>query len=960
MVLLAWGSTLLASHNLAGQLFARRVRSTDPTANSNLYELVLNTYTDPAPMGVDRCTATIEVWSVDGNGQFSFVAFVGPIPRENGPLTSCFTDNGNQNIPNGVKVRGTIKKNVYRTQYLLPGPGRYVFRYYDVARWGNVKNMDNSGGTAFFVETMVLNSPITPNTSPQLLNDPLDEACTRRLWTHNPGAYDADGDSLAYSLINCQQYDPAGGLPRPVSVQNYQYPGAFGGQFTIDPVTGLVSWNTPSEIGVYNISILVQEYRRGVLIGYVIRDMAIFVEPCNNEPPQIRALSDTCLAPGENLTFEIEARDPDGRMEGLPPTLVPWTRDSVYLYLNNANSGNNGPFQLTNSPATITPAEANFPLRYPEPTGLFDTDPRDPPNAPYITNPLTQIPPDPVFSWTPLCEHIRTQHYQVDFYAHDNFGNDPTLAANHIVTIRVKPPVPTGLVVTSGSRSMILNWDPSTCTNATGYRIYRSLDSNTSFTDTVCCDNAISGYQMVGQTTGWNSTSFVDDNEGEGLPFSSRYCYRITAMFGTLESCPSNIDCETIRRDVPVMLIDSVLTTNSTTGQIKVAWQRPNMALINTTFFPPPYTWTLQRAVGHGGTTFVNVQTGMVFADTSYIDNNLNTDASPYTYRVIMFDVTGREVEKADPAGSIYLSTSGQQNAIRLVWEEQVPWSNYTYEVWRRDPGQPTFNRIAIVTASGSSIGNSLTQHTYLDSPLPLDPNPAANNTFCYYILGKGSYFVPGLKDSLFNASQVSCDEPIDREAPCLPPQSSITLQGNCQTFSVNMEWEQPDFACASDLAYFRIYYAPKPDQPYSLLYQSPDATTQQYTATDPLQQGLGGCYVLTTVDLRGNESPYSQPLCYENCPAISFPNVFTPNGDGVNDLFIPIEYRNVLRLNVKIFNRWGMLMNESTDPANLWDGKMPNGEDALPGHYFWVGEIVLNDFEETKLVRSGGLSLLR
>ncbi|MFN8923155.1 MAG: gliding motility-associated C-terminal domain-containing protein [Sphingobacteriia bacterium] len=945
----------LGSHNLAGQIYAQRVRSVDPTANSNLYEIVLTTYTDPAPRGVDRCQAIIEVWSLDGNGQLKKVADLGPINRENGQPRACDLDPGTAFIPNGVSVRGTIKRNIYRTRFLFPGPGRYVLRYYDVARNASIRNMDNSGATAFFVETMVLNSPITPNTSPELLNEPLDDACTRRLWTHNPAAYDADGDILRYSLIPNQQYDPTGGIIFPTVVQNYRFPNEFGGSFTIDPDLGLVSWNTPQQVGIYNIAIRIEEFRNGVLIGYVIRDMAIFVNPCNNNPPEIRALRDTCILPGVNLSFEIEARDPDGDI----PTVQDYSRDSVYLYLNNGAQGNNGPFQLANGPATMSPPESSFPLRYPNPSGFFNTAPSDPPNRPGI-DPAT-IPPDPVFNWTPLCEHIRSQPYRVDFYAHDNLGNDPTLAANHITTIKVVAPPPRNLVVTPGPRQLQLAWQPTSCTNATGYNIYRALDSNASYVDTVCCDDALTGYELIGTTNGWNQTSFVDNNNGAGLVFRSQYCYRVTARYpASIESCPSNIDCEKIQRNMPIMLIDSIDFTDANVGQVKVAWQSPDLRLIDPVFFPTPYTYTLEHSSSQNPGSFATVAQGLAFADTSYLDLPRNTLDQGHLYRVRMFDATGNEVEVSDQATSIFLQTVGQQDAIRLIWRENVPWTNFEYEIWRQDPGETTYNRIATVTEPATRVNGSINEHTYLDTDPKTLTDATIDNTYCYYILGRGSYFIPGVRDNLVNASQIRCDEPIDTIPPCLPPAEEISITGDCDDFSVEINWTQPEFACAPDLAFFRLYYAPKPGLPYVQIWQSADANARRYRATDPDQQGLGGCYALTAVDTRGNESDPSEPLCFENCPVVKLPNVFTPNGDGINDTFVPIEVRNVLRLRIRIFNRWGEMMHESRDIDKLWEGTAPNGQPANEGTYFYVLEGALNNFAETTFERSGSITLIR
>lgn len=64
-------------------------------------------------------------------------------------------------------------------------------------------------------------------------------------------------------------------------------------------------------------------------------------------------------------------------------------------------------------------------------------------------------------------------------------------------------------------------------------------------------------------------------------------------------------------------------------------------------------------------------------------------------------------------------------------------------------------------------------------------------------------------------------------------------------------------------------------------------------------------------------------------------PNVFTPNGDGKNDEF-RVAYRSLKEFHIWVYNRWGKLVYESTDPAKGWNG-MINGRPAPEGAYFYV-----------------------
>jgi gliding motility-associated-like protein len=62
-------------------------------------------------------------------------------------------------------------------------------------------------------------------------------------------------------------------------------------------------------------------------------------------------------------------------------------------------------------------------------------------------------------------------------------------------------------------------------------------------------------------------------------------------------------------------------------------------------------------------------------------------------------------------------------------------------------------------------------------------------------------------------------------------------------------------------------------------------------------------------------------------------PNAFTPNNDGLNDTFRPVATGDLIRqFSMVIYNRWGQLIFETTNPAEGWDGK-----DAPMGVYSWV-----------------------
>lgn len=75
----------------------------------------------------------------------------------------------------------------------------------------------------------------------------------------------------------------------------------------------------------------------------------------------------------------------------------------------------------------------------------------------------------------------------------------------------------------------------------------------------------------------------------------------------------------------------------------------------------------------------------------------------------------------------------------------------------------------------------------------------------------------------------------------------------------------------------------------------------------------------------------------------IEFPNVFTPNGDNINELFIVTDFKSIRSFSITIFNRVGQVVHEFEGDVRDWegwDGKVRNGSKAPAGNYFFVVDI--------------------
>jgi gliding motility-associated-like protein len=107
--------------------------------------------------------------------------------------------------------------------------------------------------------------------------------------------------------------------------------------------------------------------------------------------------------------------------------------------------------------------------------------------------------------------------------------------------------------------------------------------------------------------------------------------------------------------------------------------------------------------------------------------------------------------------------------------------------------------------------------------------------------------------------------------------------------------------------------------------------TTGVYTVM--LVAVSGNCSDTTYVTIIVNEPPVIPPVLPVS---LETSNVFTPNGDGVNDSY-HFNLENIIDLKLTILNRWGQLMFETTDVNASWDGRSMDGSDATDGVYFYV-----------------------
>ena len=604
-----------------------------------------------------------------------------------------------------IYLPNEISYNRYSGTHAFPGPATYVISCEDPNRNGGILNIPNSVNIPMFIYSTLVISPFIGgyNNSPVLLLPPVDNACVDQPFLHNPGAYDPDGDSLSYRLVTCLG---AMGLP----IQGYTLPPATD-SVVLNPVTGDFHWVVPPQQGEYNIAILVEEWRNGIRIGNVLRDMQIIVIPCNNHPPVIEPLRDTCVEAGQMLAFPVTASDPDSNIVTLTAT--------------------GGPFVLPDHKAFMDPDPA------------VDTA--------HVTA---------WFVWSTTCDQVRYRPYQVFFKAQDD-SKPVSLTDIKSITILVVGPAPENLSATPLGTTVTLTWDPYICSNATGFNIYRKADSSGFVHDT--CETGVPpylGFSRIATLNNISQTSYLDDNNGKGLVQGVKYCYLVTAWFpDKAESYASPEACATLMKDVPVITNVSILYTDPVSGTLYLAWSKPKE--IDTIQAPGPYAYGIARARSDSPGSFVTIQTYPNLNDTLFTDMLLDTRDFSFLYRIDLYNETpGNEflIGSSQVAGSMFLRISPTDKKLRLYWNVDVPWSNEIYTVFRYDP----------ILSAFDSVGFSTT-------PLYTDKGLVNGVEYCYFIRSKGKYSASGFVFPILNDSQTGCGIPVDNVPPCPPYLSVVT-----------------------------------------------------------------------------------------------------------------------------------------------------------------------------------------
>lgn len=142
-------------------------------------------------------------------------------------------------------------------------------------------------------------------------------------------------------------------------------------------------------------------------------------------------------------------------------------------------------------------------------------------------------------------------------------------------------------------------------------------------------------------------------------------------------------------------------------------------------------------------------------------------------------------------------------------------------------------------------------------------------------------------------------------------------------------------------------------------LYQwTPSTGLSDPDISDPIAiLGSDQTYYLKAFTPQGCETYDTITIKIYKGPEIYVPNAFSPNHDGLNDVFKAFPVGIVTFSYLKIYNRWGQQMFSTTDPKTGWDGKYM-GRDQPAGVYVWI--VAGTDYRGNVLNRRGTVVLVK
>lgn len=946
---------------------------------TNQYKFIYKFYRDCSGAATAPTTVTMCYSSFCGANGSIVLNNYGPLPG--GAANGSPVGTGCPGFPttcNGGTLPG-YQEWWYTANFTIPSTCS-LWKFFVVvnARNNAILNLTNPGTQSLYVEAVFDNSVSQANSSPFFSNPPIPYCCINQPFAYNNGTIDPDGDSLHFESI---QPRTGGGCATAPTNINYVVPPAPAPMFTplnpfptnltfnVNPSTGAVNF-TAAATGAYVITVKVSEYRGGVFIGSVMRDLQIVVQNCSTPSPVygidsltiiggslIGGVVQGCATDTLNFCFDITSTSPAAILVATSNSAIS-TPGATITYANMMTDSIRAcltwPTTLLDTGLhilTVTVKDSSC-----TPPGILVSNTF---SIPIYINPVTVASVD-----TSICLGDSTQLFvgggNTFHWTVLPGGDDSTsLSCTYCDSPWVTPSMTTSYVVTSDLASICArSVDTVTIVVATGPALTITPDTVTCMNANLQLNvNALPATQPYNYT--WSPTIYLNNpnvsNPIMQLP-QNNTSYTVTVVPQGILACSSTatVNVEVLKgfditNNDTLICSGSTVSINSIGGNPKYTylWTPPvgvsNTGILTPAIVPPaPGVFTYNVTASKVGcpdssqsiTITVNpipvlnagADRELCLGDTVQLHATV-TPANPnYTWNWIPSS------DLSDPASPDPVFDGVSSTMLQLIVSDSIGCSDTDLVLMTINPsnfiilnGDRSICPGDSTTLSASGAVNYLWQPAMYvsDSTAPnITVFPISTTQFTVY-----GYNTKGCLDSASANVVVYPGAVVDAgdDQTIYPGESAqLMADGNCSFFS----WFPPNGLTATNIK-----------DPLA----SPTVTTRYYVTA----QTETGCNGVDSVDvLISTES------------LIDIPNAFSPgSGTGLND-GLHIIVKGIVTLNsFKIFNRWGQMVFSTTDINKGWNGQF-NGKPQPMGTYVYVLDAVTNTGR--RFTKQGNVTLFR
>lgn len=544
----------------------------------------------------------------------------------------------------------------------------------NAGRTSAIDNIQTPDGTRMYVYSTLNNLGGRTNSSPTFSTFGTPYFCQQPGQSFNPGASDANTDDLSYQVVSALNIRNVPVLYNPGFTAPYRL--ATSGAPVFNTQTGQLTFN-PSRTQRSVVVYLIEEYRAGVRVGSILREMTFVVIGCNNAAPianlsslstgAIQRGTDITVCQGETVSFNLNPTDPQGDTIDVTAAAIP--TGATYFIGNNGSPAPTSSFTWNTGPAAtgtynfyITYADRSCPIAARQTIGYS----------------ITVVPP-PAFSFSVLRPAGCKSKAIFSITSPGNISQAFTIQQGG-ATLKTYPAT-TAITdsLPAGTYRIIANTGGS-CTADTTVTL-TALPSNPinltiTALDTPCANDA-TGRATVAASGGagapysyqWNSGDFSTTATGANLPAGLA---SITVF--DRDSCSQTIDITIPARPTPEINAgpDRILCVGDslileTTGTA-VNWNWSPAADLSCTTCPAPVTKTQVDRTYVVATAFAN---GCTAADTVSVQvlypggpTQVGRDTAICAGDTVLLFADGGAAYTWSPAGSLTSDTAATPGAF--------------------------------------------------------------------------------------------------------------------------------------------------------------------------------------------------------------------------------------------------------------------------------------------------------